>query len=118
MAHEAILTRPQRTFARGLLDVRSGKASRRVRITRAITGGLCLMAFLAFIGLYWSHWEWGVVFVAGTFAGFAAVIYLHAVTAEDRFSVIVRVCNWDEVERLVSDDGTESDHTSGRYSAD
>jgi hypothetical protein len=108
------LTRPQRTFARGLLTVRSGKASRRVRITRAITGGLSLIAFLAFIGLYWIHWEWGVAFVAGIVAGFAAVIYLHAMAAEDRLSVILRVCNWDEVERLVAEDGTNSNQTPDR----
>ena len=112
MSTKGGLNRAERTFARGLLDVRSGKALRRSRISRLVFGGLTLVSFLGFIGLYLADWRWGVIFVGGSVAGFNAVIYLLALTAQDRITLMLRVCNWDEVERLLAEDEIDSEYKS------
>jgi hypothetical protein len=102
----------ERSYARGLLTVRSGKALRRSRISRLVFGSLTLVSYLGFIGLGWADWRWGVIFVAGWFAGIVVIIYLAAWTAPDRIAVMLRVCNWDEVERLLAQEEIDSKYKS------
>ena len=109
MPKEESLTRPQQTYARGLLDIRTGKASRRARTTRAIAGGLTLVFFLGLIGICWVNWLWGLTFAFGAVAGVVAGIYLLAKVADDRILVTLRVCNWNELERLLAEDGFDTD---------
>jgi hypothetical protein len=100
-------TRAERQYARVLLTIRSGRATRRADRIKAVSGMLALGSVMAFVGFATTGRLAALAFVCGVVGGIAGSFWLLSRHARARHQVALQAFDWSRVEQLASEPGQE-----------